>query len=1161
MNNAVPKYSLLFQKRFFIVILFLILFLPYIVSADPILTDNSYHDLIWAESQWNQNAMASDTQIHIKDLSTGTTSTLSSGSGALGDWVGTPAISGNGVVWVESQWNQNAMASDTQILMMDLSTGTTSTLSSGSGALGDWVGTPAIQLKPVPVVLVHGWRGTPAVWNDLVNNLTGQSLVIDPKTQNWIYPYYTSNGAGTWNYTTDDVWIFDYSSYNTDDPAVIALSLRDFINEKRAQYGYTGKIDIICHSMGALVTRYYMTDLTNSQGKPNSNDVRQWIGVAPVDYGAAIANWIIPISPSIAQMRTDSYDVQEINSHPLDPNVKYRVLVGYNSNQNWQYFSLSFLGVPLPFVLFGHTLEVTYDTNMHHYYHWTYFGDGVVALEQSYIQGAGLDSFGMETHNSLPHAALAINTILNYLVNPDLPTTVNWPTGDAGQVQFNPDKYEQGIIYRDNYYSTTFTIDPSVDSFSSEAAISGSQINLSLISPSGHVIQGNDPLVTEYQDNGVQILYTINNPEPGTWTARIGGVDIPDEGESFTYYVNLNSSVSTEFGIKFPNDTPQINDTVTVYANISDSDNPVTGASVYTRISNPNGITDEIPLFDDGTHSDIIKNDGMYTNSYQLSLPGQYELTFIANGTTQYTFSRQVMSTFNVSVDSPPVASFTANVTYGIVPLVVQFTDTTTGSPTSWNWSFGDGGFSSSENPSHVFTTAGTYMVSLTAANAGGNNTATQNSYITVTAPSVPAPIITSISPTSGPLGGGTMVTISGTGFTGVTAVKFGTTAGTITVNHALSITATAPAHAAGTVNVTVTTPLGTSAIIPADQYTYQGPPTVTKVSLTTGPLGGGSPVTITGTNLLGATKVYFGGIPAPSYVVTNATSITATTPGNGAGTVNITVTTPSGTSATSATDQYTYEGPPAITKVSPNTGPLGGGTSVTITGTNLLGATNVYFGGTPATSNTVTSATSITAKSPAVQSGPVDAVTVITPSGTSAIVPADQFTYTGSTQSSIAVTRSMPATASPGANITVTLTPGTTFATSPGWGVTETLPAGWTFVSTTADGHSMVGGAYQFAELSTTPITYTVTAPPTRGAYTFNGTYIDGNKGTGTIVGAVSVTVVPNPLQTYDANHDGYIEKFEAITAVTDYLFNGTLSKADCVTVITAYLFHTPVT
>jgi YVTN family beta-propeller protein len=84
----------------------------------------------------------------------------------------------------------------------------------------------------------------------------------------------------------------------------------------------------------------------------------------------------------------------------------------------------------------------------------------------------------------------------------------------------------------------------------------------------------------------------------------------------------------------------------------------------------------------------------------------------------------------------------------------------------------------------------------------------------------------------------------------------------------------------------------------------------------------------------------------------------------------------------------------PVVTGVSPLSGPLAGGTAVTITGSNFTGATAVSFGGTPAASFTVSSDTSITAVSPAAASvGPVD-VTVTTPNGTSATSGADQFSY-----------------------------------------------------------------------------------------------------------------------------------------------------------------------
>jgi hypothetical protein len=104
------------------------------------------------------------------------------------------------------------------------------------------------------------------------------------------------------------------------------------------------------------------------------------------------------------------------------------------------------------------------------------------------------------------------------------------------------------------------------------------------------------------------------------------------------------------------------------------------------------------------------------------------------------------------------------------------------------------------------------------------------------------------------------------------------------------------------------------------------------------------------------------------------------------------------GTSATSAADQFTYaeaapEAAPTVTGVSPNTGAAAGGEAVTISGSGFTNATAVYFGSVEATSFTVNSDGSITAVTPAGTAGTVD-VTVMAASGTSAIGPADQFTY-----------------------------------------------------------------------------------------------------------------------------------------------------------------------
>ena len=182
------------------------------------------------------------------------------------------------------------------------------------------------------------------------------------------------------------------------------------------------------------------------------------------------------------------------------------------------------------------------------------------------------------------------------------------------------------------------------------------------------------------------------------------------------------------------------------------------------------------------------------------------------------------------------------------------------------------------------------------------------------------APTVSAVSPTSGPAAGGTSVTITGTNLTGATAVHFGANAATgVVVNSATSVTATSPAGT-GTVDVTVTTPGGISATSSADQFTYVGAPTVSAVSPTSGPTAGGTSVTITGTNLTGASAVHFGANAATGVVVNGATSVTATSPA-GTGTVDVTVTTPGGTSATSSADDFTYVGPPVVTGVNPTSG------------------------------------------------------------------------------------------------------------------------------------------------------------------------------------------------------------------------------------------------
>ena len=312
--------------------------------------------------------------------------------------------------------------------------------------------------------------------------------------------------------------------------------------------------------------------------------------------------------------------------------------------------------------------------------------------------------------------------------------------------------------------------------------------------------------------------------------------------------------------------------------------------------------------------------------------------------------------------------------------------------PTGLNFNTSTGAITGTPTATSAATT---YTV--TASYTGGIGTSSKTFALTV---NPPPPTVTAVSPTAGPTGGGTTVTITGTGFSianSTGAVMFGANPATYTIDSNTQITATAPAGSVGTVDVTVTTPGGTSTTSAADRYTYVAAPTVNAVSPIAGPTGGGTTVTITGTGFAAAAStgaVKFGAAIA-TYTINSNTQITATSPANAASTYDVTVTTPGGTSAISAADQFTYVAAPTVTSISPTAGPTSGGTTVTITGTGFLAADPtgaVKFGASIAT-YTINSNTQITATSPASPAGTFD-LTVATPGGTSATSAADQYTY-----------------------------------------------------------------------------------------------------------------------------------------------------------------------
>ncbi|MER8091388.1 ice-binding family protein [Streptomyces sp. NPDC058316] len=201
----------------------------------------------------------------------------------------------------------------------------------------------------------------------------------------------------------------------------------------------------------------------------------------------------------------------------------------------------------------------------------------------------------------------------------------------------------------------------------------------------------------------------------------------------------------------------------------------------------------------------------------------------------------------------------------------------------------------------------------------------------------LPPPSFRLAPPPAGPLAGGNTVILTGLGLYTTSEVRFGTQAAEFTVDSDGQLTVTVPASvSAGPVTVTVRSRGG---IADGVTYTYLDSPSITVVTLDSGPVDGGNLVVITGTAFSYTTGVAFGGTAALSYRIASDTEIDAVVPAGVLGSADVAVTTLGGT--TTASSAYTYLGRYAVlggqsvTNTGPSsvTGDLGVRPGVSITG------------------------------------------------------------------------------------------------------------------------------------------------------------------------------------------------------------------------------------
>jgi len=260
---------------------------------------------------------------------------------------------------------------------------------------------------------------------------------------------------------------------------------------------------------------------------------------------------------------------------------------------------------------------------------------------------------------------------------------------------------------------------------------------------------------------------------------------------------------------------------------------------------------------------------------------------------------------FSALIDPiPPTAEFSGSPTSGNFPLNVNFTDLSTGYITGWSWNFGDSGTSTAQNPSHTYTSAGSFTVSLTTTGPVGSDAEVKTNYIIATTPSAPVADFTG-SPTSGNYPLAVSFTDQSTGYVTAWSWTFGDSGTSTEQNPSHTYTA----NGTYTVSLTASGPGGSSTETKTNYITVNIPPPT--AAFTGEPEEGAAPLVV------GFTDMSSGTVTTWSWTFGDSGTSTARNPAHqysaiGNYTVSLSVAGPYGTDIETLTDYIAVLAPVA---------------------------------------------------------------------------------------------------------------------------------------------------------------------------------------------------------------------------------------------------------
>jgi len=484
------------------------------------------------------------------------------------------------------------------------------------GAFSGWSDTLIVTITN-PVVLVHGIFSTPEAWNLMRLNLESEGLKV-----------YTAQYALDKIGTMGDIKYF---------AGTLSIEISRILAETGAK-----KVDIVAHSMGGLVSRWYIekgdgankVDKLVMLGTPNSGSELCYFlpGTNPFARLKQLPLYIIyGISPEIApgfaleQMAPGSPFLMSLG-YSSRPN--YYIIAGTNHNEGVLWWSGKILSA-YDLACFGcnpkgndgavrYISATLFDTISHRYDfavdHFHEASDPIVMNQVYSILTSGTEGSSSQLSNQEISGGIKAT---NEMPAQSLPAIIGkiYPSEEKHH-PINITSTEKAQFYLIGQYGN---------------------ISLNLTTPSGISIDKssdqNENNITYNEDiNPTLKSYAINNPEPGMWMADVKAIDISLEGEYYTILPFIDSNLTLDVNPTKYQFKP--NEPIELKANLSNNSSPATGASVTAHYLKPDKLMENISLYDDGQHNDSQANDGIYACTFtNSSLSGAYQVMVSANGT------------------------------------------------------------------------------------------------------------------------------------------------------------------------------------------------------------------------------------------------------------------------------------------------------------------------------------------------------------------------------------------------------------------------------------------------------------------------------------------------------------------------------------------------